>query len=101
MHIIRHHEPSNKTSQEDIAFVKASIEALSVYESHYSRADNPNRRYLSPDLSIGKMYQLYKESCTEAGQRAVSDWVFRKVFDEQYNLTFGRYAILMYARFTV
>lgn len=29
--------------------------------SHYSRKDNPNRCYLSPSLSLSKMYHLYEE----------------------------------------
>ena len=28
-------------------------------QSHYSRHDNPGRLYLSPDLSIAKMYQMF------------------------------------------
>lgn len=35
--------------------------------SHYSRRDNPNTHYLSSDLSIRRMYHLYKELCTEDG----------------------------------
>ena len=29
--------------------------------SHYSRKDNPNKRFLSPDLSVQRMYNLYLE----------------------------------------
>ena len=58
------------------------------YQSHYSRQDNPNRKYLSPDLSISKMYALYKE---EQGEQAVSEWKYRQVFNSSFNLTFGRY----------
>ena len=86
-----HKEPPNKTSEEDLTFIKECIESFPVYESHYSRNDNSNRRYLSPDLTISKMYSLYREQCTEKGRRPVSDWVYRKVFNEQYNLAFGRY----------
>ena len=84
------HEPPNKTS-EDKAFIRQHIESFPVYESHYSRSDNPHRRYLSPELSQAKMYHLYKEKCNENGCRPVSDWVYRKIFCEEFNLSFGRY----------
>ena len=55
------HEPPNKTSEEDKAFIRQHIESFPVYESHYSRSDNPYRRYLSPELSQAKIYHLYKQ----------------------------------------
>ena len=85
-----HKEPPNKTSEEDLAFVRSHIDSFPVYESHYSRSDNPDRKYLSPDLSVSKMHYLYKEKCDTEVRRSVSDWVYRKVFNEEYNLSFGR-----------
>lgn len=85
------HVPANKTTEEDLAAVRQRIEMIPKYRSHYSRADNPNREYLNPELSIAKMYSLYCEQCTSSGKRAVSNWVFRRVFNEEYNLTFGRF----------
>ena len=84
-----HKEPPNKTSAEDIGNVREHIRSFPVYSSHYSRADNPSRRYLSPHLSISQMYHLYKEVCTTEGKRAVSEWVYRKEFNESFNLSFG------------
>lgn len=84
------HEPPNKTSDEDMALIHEHIQSFPSYTSHYSRSDNPNRKYLSPDLSLAKIYSLYKDTCTEKGKKAVSDWVYRKVFNERYNLTFGK-----------
>ena len=84
------HEPGNKTKAESIAAVKAHIESFPQYVSHYSRVDNPHRKYLSPELTIAKMYALYQEKCTDEGREAVSEWVYRKIFGEEYNLYFGR-----------
>ena len=84
-------QPPNKTSEEDILCVREHIKSFPVYESHYSRADNPNRQYLSPHLSITQMYYLYKEVCTQEEKRAVSEWVYRREFNEHFNLSFGRY----------
>ena len=44
---------------------------------------------ISPDLSVSKMYSLYKGTCAEKA-RPVSDWVYRRVFNEEPNLWFGR-----------
>ena len=84
------HEPPNKTALEDMAFIHQHIESFPSYSSHYSWSDNPNRKYLSPDLSLSKMYSLYKDTCAEKGRRPVSDWVYRRVFNEEHNLCFGR-----------
>jgi hypothetical protein len=55
------HEPVNKTPSEKLQLVKEHIESFPAYESHYSRKNNPRRKYLAPMLSISKMYQLFKE----------------------------------------
>ena len=85
-----HHEPGNKTGDADMNYVKEHINSFPKYQSHYSRSDNPNRHYLSPSLSVALMYTLYKEKCAEDGMNPVSDWVYRKVFKEEFNLSFGR-----------
>ena len=52
------HEPGNKTPEETISYVKQHIASFPQYESHYSRTDNPNRKYLSPDLTVSKMHSM-------------------------------------------
>ena len=84
------HQPVNKTSEDVLASVKRHIESFPRYESHYSRSDNPHRRYLSPDLNLAKMYTLYVQECQDDGAAPVSDWIYRKVFNENFNLSFGR-----------
>ena len=37
------HEPGNKTKKETIDKIKAHINCIPCYKSHYSRKDNPNR----------------------------------------------------------
>jgi hypothetical protein len=84
------HTPANKTADDDIAFVKEHIQSFPMYKSHYSRADNPNKYFLSSDLSIAKMFELYGTHCTKEEKHPVSEWVYRKVFNENFNLSFGR-----------
>ena len=88
------HEPGNKTPEESISLVKDHICSFPQYESHYSRGDNPNRKYLSPDLTVAKMYSMYKETCSNGGSEPVSEWLYCKTFNENFKLSFGRYAYL-------
>ena len=84
------HTPGNKTSDDDLAFIKAHIQSFPRYQSHYSRSDNPHRKYLSPELSVAKMYQLYMEKCRQEKRDTIcSEWLYRKTFNESFNLSFG------------
>ena len=84
------HCPGNKTDEDDVAFIKSHIDSFPRYQSHYSRQDNPHRKYLSPELSVTKMYLLYKEKCREEKRETTcSEWVYRKTFNESFNLSFG------------
>ena len=90
------HEPKNKTAEEQVEYVKKHISSFPTYSSHYSRADNPNpnRKYLSAQLSLSEMYALYKDECVVAAAEdpiePVSEW---KVFNEEFNLSSGRYIV--------
>lgn len=67
------HTPGNKTNDGVIATVKEHIQSFPHYQSHYSRKDNPHKLYLSPHLSITKMYNLYKDKFVEMTQNHVSE----------------------------
>lgn len=45
--------PGNKV---DITEVVNHIKSFPAYSNHYTRARNPNRKFLNPDLTIKKMY---------------------------------------------
>jgi hypothetical protein len=70
--------------------VQKHIESFPVVDGHYTRKDS-NRKYLGADLNITRiyMYQLYLEQCKgEIPEKdIVSQSVYRKVFNEEYNLT--------------
>ena len=80
------HPPKNKTKESDIENVKTFINKFAKYTSHYSRNKNPNREYLSPDLNITKLYEMYVQS--EEPEMKVSKFVFTKIFNEDFNLHF-------------
>ena len=52
----RKYEPKNKAKKDDLDFVEEHINSFPKYKSHYSRADNPHREFLLPDLNSEKMY---------------------------------------------
>ena len=81
--------PHNKTPDADLDTVRKHIEAFPRVESHYTRKDS-NREYLNSDLSINKMYSLYKEEQQKKGKRAVKCKVYRTIFCEEHNLAFHK-----------
>lgn len=55
------HNSRRKTDSLLLLSVKEHILSFPAYSSHYTRAQNPNKKYLNPDLNIRKMYGLYVE----------------------------------------
>lgn len=52
-----------KVSQDHIEFIRKHIDSFPAYSSHYSR-ESSEKRYLSSDLTIQTMYDLYREKCS-------------------------------------
>jgi hypothetical protein len=50
----------------------------------------PNKRYLSPELNIIKLYQMYKEKCIEDNSEPVSEYRYRYIFNHELNFSLGR-----------
>ena len=74
--------------------IRQHIESFPCRKSHYSQTDNRKRRYLSENLSISRMYLLYLEKhepqVKDSGDKPqVKEWLYRKIFNEEYNLSFG------------
>lgn len=82
------HPPSNKTSEEKLEAVRRHIESFPAYQSHYTRAHNPNRKYLDTNLNVHTMFNLYKELCYQENTTAVSEAMYRKIFHRDFNLHF-------------
>ena len=73
------HVPKNKTSEEAMKVVREHIESFPCYQSHYTRTENPNRKFLSPDMNVRKMYDLYKEMCSQNNiNLVVSEVIYRR-----------------------
>lgn len=75
--------PANKIPTEKINEVMEFISKFPSYQSHYSRKKT-ERKFLSPNLNLRIMFNLYKESV----EQPLSESMFRKVFNEKFNLSF-------------
>lgn len=82
------HESHRKTPTDSIKEVIAFINLLPQYESHYTREQSINRKYLSPDLSHKKIYDEYLKWCNDKQSRPISKYMFRDVFYRKFNLKF-------------
>lgn len=80
-------EPGNKTSEVDVSLVKEHIESFPAMESHYTRKQS-NKMYLESGLSILKMYELYQSLCLERNATPVKQCTYRRIFCNNYNLSF-------------
>jgi len=85
----RHDTRPHRCSEESLSFVKEHIRRFPSESSHYSRACNMSRQYLSPELTIEKMYKLYQQWCLERRIKSVSSRLYRDIFNKSFNLGFG------------
>lgn len=69
-----------------VAAAKSFIEGLKPIQSHYNRSRNITRHYLSSDLTIKFLWEMYNKSKPEL---TVQYDYFRNIFDLQYNIGFG------------
>ncbi|CAH2088243.1 unnamed protein product [Euphydryas editha] len=67
--------------------IHSFIESLKCTEPHYCRSKSQCRMYLSSELNIKKLWQIY--NCRSDCTKKVKESFFRKVFNGTYNLSFG------------
>jgi len=85
----RHSNRPNRLTDEEIDFVKRHIASFPAETSHYSRAKNSNRQYLSAMLSVQKMHDEYIAVCQAQKVKPVSMYSYRYIFTTRFNLGFG------------
>ena len=85
------HTAHNKTPDSDLQTVRAHIQSFPALESHYCRKDS-KRQYLESNLNIKQMYRLYEKHMQTVGKGAlaVSQQVYRKIFNTEFNLSFHK-----------
>ncbi|XP_062555461.1 uncharacterized protein LOC134220417 [Armigeres subalbatus] len=86
---LRSKNRSQKTLNEnELEFIEQHIRSFPAYTSHYAR-ERSSKLYLSSDLNINRMHELYKQKCLEDGRRSVQYFTYRKVF-KKMNLAFRK-----------
>lgn len=71
---------SHNFLQEERTHILNHIKSFPAYESHSRK--NTSLLYLSPNLNIQNMFDLYKEQCVSNGKDYPSNWLYRDVFGE-------------------
>ena len=84
----KHDKHKKKYSTEDIETVKQFIEMCPKYESHYSRRNNYNKTYMSMEYNIANLYDEYARKCNQEEKSFVSADKFRRIFTEEFNISF-------------
>lgn len=79
----------SKTNLRDLQYLREFIGKFPRYESHYCRS-NTNRKYLAPSLTISKMYREYEIVCEFQQKKCLSEFMFRRTFNYDFNLAFKR-----------
>ncbi|XP_050302985.1 uncharacterized protein LOC126740859 [Anthonomus grandis grandis] len=85
----RHMTRKNQTPNEQLDIVRQHIKSFPAEMLHYSRNKNEHRLYLSPMLSINKMYELFKNQCFEQNLQCVKNNRYRQIFVSEFNFGFG------------
>lgn len=89
----KHENRPNKTLDEVVNEVVDHIGSFPTESSHYSRNCNPNKKYLSPTLSVSQMHKLYIQRCQSKAlpkQYLIKYGVYSNIFSTKFNLSFGQ-----------
>lgn len=78
----------NPISVEVKAYIEKHILSYPAYTSHYTR-ETSTKLYLSSDLNITKMYEMYKTKCSQDGMSPVHYNSYRLIF-KQFNMSFRK-----------
>lgn len=87
-HVNRPHGVASEVAD----YIENHINSFPAEESHYSRTKNIYKKYLSPLLSLKKMYDLYLEQVNTHDlpeQFKISESTYRNIFSSKFNLSFG------------
>lgn len=79
----------NKTSEEEIDFIRNVINSLPKYESHYRRERNNGAQYLKLGMTIQKIYEIYLTEFKKvygSEKKYLSFATLKRVFYTNFNL---------------
>lgn len=84
-----HNNRPNKIESHILAQIHAHIQSFPRKQNHYGGVESRNMRYLSPDLSVAKMHQMYCDRFEVDSSPLVSYDFYLKYFNEKFKLSFG------------
>ena len=85
----KHANRPNKVSASSTNIIKEHINSFPRMESHYCRK-NTKKEYLSQDLNLTKMYNLYVKDCVKNGIWYEKIGVYREIFNTCFNIGFHK-----------
>ncbi|GFO01265.1 DNA repair protein rhp54 [Plakobranchus ocellatus] len=80
--------PKKKTSDDQIAQVRAHIDSFPRIPSHYCRQDT-SKEYLEKALNLTKMYGMYQDWCAQNDAIPVKQHKYSEVFNTEFNIGFA------------
>lgn len=80
----RQHEEDIETAES----IREHISSFQVRESHYGRGKSM-KQYLAPELSIAKMWRLWKKTRCSLQQPVASLSKYKRIVLDEYNIGFG------------
>ncbi|XP_076435043.1 uncharacterized protein LOC143274927 [Babylonia areolata] len=80
------HPPHNKTRPEDRDRVRSHIESALILDIYSKTVDGAPTAIPGQDLNVTKLHQDYVQVCQQDGKEPVSEDVYRKTFNTEYNL---------------
>lgn len=85
----KHKNRPHSISLQKKQFVREHIKSFPTVDSHYCRKDS-QKQYLSPELSVSKMYRLYVEKCQSTGHSPVKLSFYHQIFCKEFNISFHK-----------
>ncbi|KAL0840311.1 hypothetical protein ABMA28_015581 [Loxostege sticticalis] len=83
----KHENHGTKISNDLLAEVKKHIESIPRIESHYLRKQT-TREFIEGGKTLTDLYRDYRKDCQNNGRDFVKINIYRKVFKEDYNISF-------------
>lgn len=83
----KHENHGTKVPAELLATVRRHIESIPRIESHYLRQQT-TREFIEGGKTLTDLYKDYREDCQRNGFDYVKINIYRKVFKEDYNISF-------------
>lgn len=77
-----------KISEQTKNQIRSHIVSFAAYRSQYCPEKGSKKYLLSPDLSLAKMYRFYTEQCCRDGMPPAKLWIYRKIFNDEFNFSF-------------